>query len=86
MGVVWSLASCRSVHVQEIGCTFLNAVYPTAPSGQVFSVLVVHYVLLQTAVALVLKHFSVQACNADFFSRYHMSDHIQCCVSGFVIE
>ncbi len=33
----------------------LNAMYPTAPSGQVYSVLVEHNVFLLTAVALVLK-------------------------------
>lgn len=64
----------------------LNEMYPTAPSGQIFPVLVAHNVLLQTTVALALKYLSVQACNADFFLRYHKSDHIRCCVSGFIIK
>lgn len=64
MGVVLSLATLQFSAGDRVYISAgLAAVYPTAPSGQVCAALVVHNVLLQSAVALVLKYFSVEACD-----------------------
>lgn len=63
MGVILSLGALRfSPRAGERLYTSarFNATYTTGPSGQVLSNLVVYNVLLWTAVALVLKYFSVE--------------------------